>query len=172
MEIWKDIKGYEGLYQVSNYGRIKTLSRFKRSKGFNKEKILSPGKSKSGYLTVLLYKNNERKNKSVHRLVCEAFIKNKYNKKTVNHKDGNKHNNKLENLEWTTYSENGIHAFKKGLNKPSKGEKNGNSILDKQKVLEIRCLCEKLSNAEVSRILNVNKGTVSDVKLRKTWNHI
>lgn len=98
-EIWKDILGYEGLYQVSNFGRVKSLK-------FGKERILKPGINKYGYLHVVLSKNNKQKNFYVHRLVAEAFISNPHNYPCVNHKDENPLNNNVENLEWCTASYN------------------------------------------------------------------
>lgn len=95
-EIWKDIKGYEGKYQISNLGNVKSLN-------YNKigvEKLLSFWKSK--YLYVNLYKNNKGKTFKVHTLVAEAFIPNPNNYPQVNHKDENKHNNCVNNLEWCT----------------------------------------------------------------------
>ena len=94
-EIWKDKKDYEGHYQVSNFGRVKSIK-------FGKERILKPVTNSSGYLLVELYKNNIKKKYSVHRLVAEAFIPNPYNLPQVNHKDENKLNNNVDNLEWCT----------------------------------------------------------------------
>ena len=101
MEIWKDIKGYEGLYQISNKGRVKSLGNNKTKK----EKILSPGKHK-GYFYVSLYKNRKEKKYSIHRLVAQAFLPNPDNLPVVNHKDENKLNNNVENLEWCTQEYN------------------------------------------------------------------
>ena len=100
-EIWKDIKGYEGIYQVSNFGRIKS-SYTKR--------ILKGGKNKAGYLLVGLYKQGVLSRKSIHRLVAEAFIPNPDNKPEVNHIDENKTNNMVSNLEWMTAKENINHG--------------------------------------------------------------
>lgn len=94
-EYWKPIKGYEGLYMVSNWGRVKSIK-------FGKERILKPVTNSSGYLLVGLYKNNIEKKYSVHRLVAEAFIPNPYNLPQVNHRDENKLNNNVDNLEWCT----------------------------------------------------------------------
>ena len=109
-EIWKDIKGYEGLYQASNFGRIKRLEALlpdkNGNKHYNPEKILVPWKHKSGYQLVGLNKYGHRKARLVHRIVAEAFIKNPDNKPQINHKDGNKNNNCVSNLEWSTNSEN------------------------------------------------------------------
>ena len=92
-EIWKDKKYYEGLYQVSNCGRIKSFK-------WNKEKILQPLIQSNGYYYVGLVKNNKRINYKIHRLVAEAFLPNPNNYKEVNHKDENKTNNIVSNLEW------------------------------------------------------------------------
>ena len=102
MEIWKDIADYEGLYQVSSLGRVKSLGNYKSSK----EKILKLKSNKKGYLCVNLYKEGKSKHLKVHRLVAKAFIPNLENKPQVNHKDEDKTNNKVENLEWMTCREN------------------------------------------------------------------
>ena len=94
-EYWKPVVGYEGLYMVSNWGRVKSIK-------FGKERILKPVTNSSGYLLVGLYKNNIEKKYSVHRLVAEAFIPNPYNLPQVNHRDENKLNNNVDNLEWCT----------------------------------------------------------------------
>lgn len=92
--IWKGVKGYEGLYEVSDTGLVKSLFRYK--------KILKPNKMNTGYLSVELFKNGTSKRMSIHRLVAEAFIPNPNNYPQVNHKDENKQNNNVENLEWCT----------------------------------------------------------------------
>jgi hypothetical protein len=120
MEIWKDIEGYEGLYQVSSCGRIKSLARSYKF-GPNNEKILKARKSRKGkngwsYPSVALYKDNIAKFYTIHRLVAIHFIPNLENKPQVNHKDGNKLNNNINNLEWATQSENSQHAWDSGLN--------------------------------------------------------
>lgn len=107
-EIWKDIPGYEGLYQVSDYGRVK------RSFKNGKENVLSGKIDKDGYTWVILSKNQRKKYVHVHRLVADAFIPNVENKPQVNHKDRNKQNNSANNLEWVTGSENMLHTFATG----------------------------------------------------------
>ena len=105
MEIWKDIKGYEGLYQISNTGKVKSLKRIMKSRKCE-EIIRKPSKLPKGYLRVSLCKNGEIKYYSIHRLVAEEFIPNENNYPCVNHKDCNTSNNNVENLEWMTYEEN------------------------------------------------------------------
>lgn len=112
-EEWKDIKGYENYYQISNLGRIKSLIWFNGHEYIHREKILKPQNNK--YLTVRLAKNKKIKQYTIHRLVAIHFIENKENKPYVNHIDGNKYNNRANNLEWCTAKENTNHAYKNGL---------------------------------------------------------
>lgn len=156
-EIWKDIPNYEGLYQVSNFGNVR--NKYKKISQFNNK----------GYLCVSLYKNNKKSNLRVHRLVAQAFIENKNNKKEVNHIDGNKHNNCVCNLEWVTSKENKEHAVEIGLNKqclPIVAFKNGMTLKSKsissmyskiKKFEKINCK-EKTFKENVRRALNT-KGT-------------
>jgi hypothetical protein len=102
MEIWKDIKGYEGRYQVSSYGNIKSLNYHRE----RKEKILSLCSDADGYCVVLLYKNGKRKMHKVHRIVAETFLTNEKKYPCINHKDENKQNNKVSNLEYCTVAYN------------------------------------------------------------------
>lgn len=125
-EIWKDIKGYEGLYQISSFGNVKSLDRYIINKNGDKQyfpgKYLTQGISDS-YLKVTLSKNNKQRTFRVHILVARTFIPNPENKPEVNHIDGNKKNNKVNNLEWNTRSENELHAYRNGLAKPSNKQK-------------------------------------------------
>lgn len=126
VEIWKDINGFEGYYQISDYGNVRSLDRFD---GVNHRKgqLLKPTLKFNGYLQVGLRKHNKRKYFSIHRLVAIHFIDNPENKKQINHIDCNKQNNTINNLEWVTPKENQFHAKENGLrnNMPS-GEKHTN----------------------------------------------
>lgn len=106
-EIWKDIEGFEGMYQVSNEGRVISLPR----KRVRNMRFMTPNKTKIGYLIIRLRKNGKLYGKSIHRLVAKAFVDGRTDiKKEVNHIDCNKENNHWTNLEWVTRSENMIHA--------------------------------------------------------------
>ena len=143
-EIWHPCAGYETHYEVSNIGNVRSIERMvlheegglKRSPS----KVLKQGKSKSGYLTVSFSVDSVKNNHSVHRLVARAFIPNELNKPQVNHKDGNKHNNHVDNLEWMTASENGLHSYRvlrnKVWNKGMNQQTLINTLTDRISVLE------------------------------------
>ena len=116
-EEWRNVRGYEGLYQISNKGRIKSLDRYvKNSRKGNrliKEKVLNPTDNGHGYKIIGLNYKGKRKNHYIHRLVAEAFIPNPYNKKCVNHIDYDRGNNNVDNLEWCTTKENMQHSVER-----------------------------------------------------------
>ena len=115
-EIWKPVPGYEGLYEVSNLGRVRSVNRYVKSKGesywLRKGKMLSPAKDKNGYLKVNLSCNGKNNIIRVHRLVAQAFLPNPDNLLEVNHKDEDKTNNRVENLEWCTAKYNNNYGTK------------------------------------------------------------
>lgn len=123
-EIWKDVINYENFYQVSNFGRVKSLSRLSARGFMIQDRILTPRLDGGGYHKAFLYKNSIRKQYSIHRLVCLHFLYRENSTLEVNHKDGNKNNNHLENLEWCTRGYNISHAYKLGLKKNLKNKKN------------------------------------------------
>lgn len=114
-EIWKDIEGYEGMYQVSNYGRVKNLERYSAQNHLLPEKLLSITHAAWGYCDVSLYKNGVREHKKPHRLVAEAFIPNPDNLPEVDHIDTNKDNNRADNLRWCTHQENHMNPLTRKL---------------------------------------------------------
>ena len=131
-EIWKEVKGYEGLYQVSSLGRVKSVARLVRGRGLGMkpivERILKPYVVPSGHLQVVLCRNGaDHKHKSIHRLVAEAFIPNPENKPCIDHIDTNPKNNNVGNLRWVTIKENCNNEITRSKNSISKsGERNWN----------------------------------------------
>lgn len=174
-EQWKDIQGYEGLYQVSNMGKIKALRRRVDTGKCHREwgeHFLSYGVDDSGYFRTNLAKDGANKTVKVHRLVAEAFIPNPDNKPTVNHKDGNKQNNSVENLEWATMSEQLHHAHKVGL-KSTAGEKNPMHKLSKEDVEWIRNNYiprhKEYGAVALARKFNVHRKTISRINVGSYW---
>lgn len=162
MEVWKQIDGYEN-YEVSNLGRVRSLPK-KTRKGI---RVLKP--IKQSYLTVDLCKDGVVKKHLIHRIVAKEFISNPEMKQEVNHKDGNKHNNSIDNLEWVTRCENRKHAFDIGL-QSAKGSKNSQSKLNESQVLEI--FKSNLRGFELSKLYNISPGTICDIKKRRSWKHL
>lgn len=179
-EIWKDILDYKGYYQISNLERVKALARkVKHSSGgysFRKERILVVKMYDGSYKQVALYKDGKFKKFLLSRLVAQTFIPNPDNKPEVNHKKGNKANCKQSNLEWSTRSENMLHAYRTGLKIPSggisKGEKNGNSTLLKRDVLYIRRNPEGLIQTQLAKKFNVSQYAIWAVIHKKVWKHV
>lgn len=123
-----------------------------------------------GYEVVFLWENNKAKSHSVHRLVAEAFLPNPENKPCVNHKDGNKANNILDNLEWCTYSENTLHALENNLKVPEQGEDVHNAIISNIQAHEICQLMEKgYRDFEIQKIVKVSRDTLSNIRHGKGW---
>lgn len=154
-EFWKEIKGYEGSYQISNKGRVKSLDRVVNGRKL-KGKILSANGNR--YLKVILYKNNIGKNKDVHRLVAIHFVDGYFNNAVVNHKDGDKLNNLFTNLEWCTSEHNNLHAKETGLLKPPTSFEHGNSI----DILNLDTGVFYGSLREAGYTIGINKCTLSD----------
>ena len=135
-EEWKDIKGFEGAYMISNHGRVLSLPR--HGSRTTEPVLRSISLTKDGYPKVRLLYRGKDKTVRVHRLVAEAFIDNPCGKETVNHIDGNKENNRADNLEWADRHEQMIHAYKKGLKSAMKGADNPYSKLTPEQVEAIR----------------------------------
>jgi hypothetical protein len=162
-EHWRDVPNYEGVYRISNLGRVKSL-------WFGREKILKPKEIGGGYVQVGLRKEGVRKFFLIHRIVMLAFVGE--SDLQVNHKNGIKTDNCLENLEYCTASENTIHAFKNGLKKGLKGEKHGNSKLTEIEARKIKYEHQDMTQQEIANIYGIARSLVSIIRSRKAWQHI
>lgn len=180
-EQWKDIQGYEGIYQVSNHGRIKSKARIVRStsgvgKGSKRtypERIMAQHRVGSGgYLAVALYKGDGGSTKTVHRLVFEAFVSNPLGLPEVNHKDGNKDNNHYSNLEPATRMQNCRHAVESGLMK-IRGEDNYFTKLTEKDVRLIREMHScGTTQTEIAKKTGFQLANIHCIVRRKSWKHI
>lgn len=173
-EIWRDVPDFEGLYEISNLGRVKSKARnirtFLKYNYHNhpiKERILKIGTTK-GYASVGLCKDGKMYNKALHRLLAKAFIPNPNNYPIINHKDGNKLNNRLDNLEWCTYKHNTQEAYRLGLNNISEkhieavrelGFKSGKKVA--QMDLEGNIIKTYDSGRQASLELGISQGDIS-----------
>lgn len=157
IEIYKDVVGYEGLYQVSNLGNVKRISNYKCvNKKYLDNYTLKPLDNGKGYYRIKLCKNNLSKRVMLHRIIAEAFIPNPNNYKTINHINGDKKDNRIENLEWCTQSQNVLHAFKNGLKVIPKGDTNKLS----RKIIDTKTGEIYHSSLTLSIKLGVNRGTL------------
>ena len=149
-EIWKDVVGYEGLYRINNKGDVFSV---------RKSKNMKLCKTGNGYLKVGITKNGKTKYIDVHRLVAIAFIKNERNLKEINHIDGNKENNSVENLEWSTRSENVKHAYKNGLNKRIKKvlKMKGNNIVERYDSISSASILNKINAGHLFNYIKKSK---------------
>lgn len=172
-EIWKDVKGFEGKYQVSSIGRVRSLDRLTvdhlgRSY-FTKGRIMKLELIK-GYHYVGL-SEKVTKNFQVHRLVAFAFLEPDENRKTVNHKNGIKNDNRVENLEWANYSEQVIHSVMTGLRPKSVGEKSNLAKISEEQMYKIRELYKTglFTMEELAKKFNLSNGNISNIIHCYTW---
>lgn len=178
-ELWLPVIGFVGVYEVSNLGRVKSLSRVV-TRGDSvmhlKETLLKPGLSgyRGGqYWMVVLRHEGTVRTARVHRLVCESFLAQPKGYVYVNHKDGDKLNNHINNLEWCTSSQNQAHAYRTGLRAKNIGVRNGRSKLSEETVRQIKHLLSKgVTQASIARQLGVSKIRVNSIKSGRTWGHI
>lgn len=169
IEIWKPITGYEGWYSVSSLGRIR---REKSHRG-NFTSILKNLCISDRYYRVVLWKDSKRKHKYVHLLVAEAFIGPKPKGYDCNHKDGDKSNCRLSNLEYITSTENARHAWRTGLYKKPCGIKNPAAKLTEKEVLEIREKHSKgICDTRLAKEYGVHHSNIYLIVTRKKWKHI
>jgi hypothetical protein len=165
MEIWKGVKGFEDCYEISNLGNLRNKERFvKHYKGGvrkYKSELKKIRLNDKGYFRCNLKKDGKRYDCLVHRLVAESFLKNIENKNFVNHKNGIKNDNRVENLEWCNLSENTIHAVKNRLIKTK--------LTDKE-VLEISS--NNLSTRKIAKLYNVSPSIIWRIKNKKSYKHL
>lgn len=170
-EIWKDIPEYEGIYMISNKGRVKSLHT--RICDINKVGVILTPVKRGGYDRVSLQKKGAIKWKSIHRLIMIAFVPNPNNFPIINHINGIRNDNSLDNLEWCTQSRNVSHAFEIGLKIAAKGTRHGRCKLSENNVLEIRRLIvEGKNNKEIGNKFNVSKTHIGYIKSGKLWSHL
>lgn len=159
MEIFKQVKNYEGYYEVSNLGRV-------RSTSYKGTKILKPQGSR--YLHVIFCINQKKEVRLVHRLVAEAFLDNPSNLPQVNHKDGNKHNNNVNNLEWCTAKDNNLHAYNNNL--LNRYEDRPTAKLSREKVLLIpKYIDMGATTDDLATIFNVSRRCIDNIFEGKNW---
>lgn len=165
-EIWKDIPGYEGLYQASNFGRIKSLPRKASPRDF----LLRFATRPDGYPGCALVKNRKPASFTVHRLIAMTFLSPKKDNLEINHIDGNKLNNMVENLEWCTRSENLKHCFRIGL-KDQHGDNHHQRKLYSWQVREIRQKFKPLvyTRRMLATEYNVSEATIKAIVERRNW---
>lgn len=167
VEIWKDIEGYEGLYQISSFGSVKS---FHKDKENGKLKWLNT--HRKGYYFVSLSIHGKNTYPKIHRLVALTFINNPEDKEQVNHIDGDKLNNNVNNLEWMTNQENRDHAVKHRL--IARGETMHRSNLTETDIknIRIRYKQEKISQEKLGKIYGVCQQSITNIINYKTWKHV
>lgn len=168
-ERWRDVVGYETLYMVSNFGRIKSLEKNDSAGDLRSEIVMKQNLSCFGYLRIELRKDKKRKINFCHVLVGKAFIKNPKNKPHINHKNGIKIDNRVSNLEWVTQKENSRHALKTGLFKQI-GEKGYFAKLTNKKALDI--FNSNKTTKELMIEYDVSKSTIDHIKSGLSWKQI
>lgn len=177
-EIWKAIP-FAPQYQVSSIGNLKSIKRTSITikDGIEvsrvlKERPIAERVNNCGYTRVTLYIKGALKSYSMHRLVASLFIPNPDNKRTVNHINGNKRDNRVENLEWNTHQENVIHSYRTGLKTPTKGSQFKRKLNDDQ-VRQIKTYkWSGKTKKEIAAMFNVHRVTIHDIYNERTWRHI
>jgi hypothetical protein len=169
-EKWLPCPGFENSYEVSNYGKVRSIDRIHPNRrGIISGKLLLQGKNKKGYPEVKLCENNKQEARNPHRLLALAFIPNTNDLPQVNHIDGNKLNNHISNLEWISNSDNMRHAYRLGL-KCSKGENNSNCKITDNQVTQIKLIYNTgKSSKYISEELDIKLHIVRQIISGKSW---
>jgi len=175
-EIWKEVAGYEGLYEASNLGRIRSVPRtlidgLGRARRY-RSKILTGGVSDKGYWAVMMCRGSVQRMTLISRLVAETFIPNPDGKAEVNHKDGNKNDNSVNNLEWMTHQENSLH--RNAVLRKNIGDKNYGAKMTNETVMEMRKMREETGYAYriIAEKFGLNENTIYRAITKRHWKHI
>lgn len=172
-ERWLPIRGYEGLYEVSDMGRVRSLDRVCSDGKRRKGRILRQGDNSDGYLLAKLSHRGTVKTKTTHSLVAEAFIGRRPGKGQVNHINGKRADNRVDNLEWVSRSQNMLHAYRVLGSASNVGERNPNTKLDKLAVIEIRVAhAAGASYSELAERHGISGSHVRNIVTRENWKHI
>lgn len=177
-ETWKDIAGYEGIYQVSDKGRVRgvdrrmAVNRNRPGTQFFRGRNLMPSQDRGGYHRVSLNRSGQIEQRSISRLVVAAFCGDIEDQLEVNHKDGNKANNQLENLELVTPSENCRHRDANGLRDAARGSGHGQAKLDEQIVSRIIGELNLFDGKVLADKYGVSTSTISLIRRGKIWKHV
>lgn len=175
-EIWKPVPGYEMLYEVSDLGRLRRVSTYgSRPKPLNR--IITPHRKWTGYVDYWLWSNGKPKRRIAHRLIWESFNGTIPSGLQINHKNGLKNDNRLENLEVVTVSVNMAHSFRvlgrPAPNNPNPGERNGSAKLTEAKVREIRKLFETgVHKRQIAKMFGVTPENIHRIVTRRNWAHV
>ena len=164
-ERWRQIVDYEGLYDISDFGRVRSA---RKSTNTFVGRMLRPGEHSLGYHQVILYKDGVQRHHYIHRLVASVFIGECNDGEQVNHIDGNKKNNRLDNLEYVTPSENSLHAFSIGKSSQV-GERNSCAKLTEDKVLEVMSLLGTMPQWKIGKLFGVNQSVISRISTGGAW---
>jgi hypothetical protein len=174
-EQWKAMPGYEGLYEVSDQGRVRSLERFYMRRGYKvrvRERILRHGVNPSGYYHVALHQKGHQKSYLIHRLVFVAFCGPIPDGYEINHKDGEKSNNSPYNLEVVTRSENERHAYRALGVQAARGEQRSNLTEQQAAMIKHLAMNGAMTQRRIGKMFGVSQTCVSDIKLGRRWKHL